>query len=272
MFQDVNKIGKKYVESHGAASRKSFEPLRDSYSFFQKHSTEGEVCATEVARLIAARYRGSFTSILDVGCGDGHFTASVLRHAKMDRSKLKVSLVEPDEAAGAIAIERVGAFTTFPVSYSATENVKDGGLHDIVVANHSLYYVPDIDKTLASLASYLALGGKIYISMASNLNPLILCWGQAFGELNINVPFYRIDSLISGLGRAGLEFSESVVRSSLVFDDSTEGRDSILHFLLGDYWNDYKRSGSGLALLDRYSSGGTIQMSLEDTVFEVSRQ
>src|SRR5262249_58200043 len=106
--------------------------------------------------------------MLVFGCGPGSFTARFLERVGWRGDRLDLALVEPSSAYRRRAVERLAALTAGPVrawGELPAESVR--GL-DLILSNHVLYYVPELEvalgrifRTLGANALFLtAIGGR----------------------------------------------------------------------------------------------------------------
>src|SRR5262245_54817236 len=139
---------------------KDFGPIADDYAFFETHATEAEHDARAyVERLAGIVPAGNTIRLLDFGCGSGTFTARFLQQAGWPRARLRLTLVEPVESVRRQAVARLSGYTEHPVVDAAT--LPGGALAscEVVLANHVLYYVPELRSHLAGLIGALSPAG-----------------------------------------------------------------------------------------------------------------
>jgi SAM-dependent methyltransferase len=248
-----------------------YGPIQDDYSFFQAHSTEAE----QDVRAYLATVRGlgldaGPVRLLDFGCGDGKLTADFLTRVRLPPSRLRVDLVEPDEAYRRSAAERVRPFTAYAVPAHPCLPPGRGADFDLVLSNHALYYVPDLPDTAAELLEALAPGGVFITAMAGRRNAWVQLWDQCFAWLGRPTPYHTSEGLEAYLVSRGIAYGKSDVWYELAFPDAADNRLKICRFLLGASFLDMPRDPM-LALFDRYSSGGHIRMSVVHEQFLVRR-
>jgi trans-aconitate methyltransferase len=99
---------------------KNFGPIADDYTFFEKHSTEAQEDARAYVKRLAGIVpaRGAI-QLLDFGCGSGTFTARFLDQTGWPPARLRLTLVEPVEAARRQAAVRVARYTEHSVAHWA---------------------------------------------------------------------------------------------------------------------------------------------------------
>lgn len=137
-----------------------------------------------------AAQAGAPTRVLSIGCGDGSVDVEVAAVLASRGQRVDYVGVEPHAPSGRAFASRVdgvsGAHAT--ILTEPFEQARPGGLFDVVLAVHSLYYVADLDATLRRACSMLAPGGELIVLHAP-LEPLnvlvrLLAPGhrQAFGD------------------------------------------------------------------------------------------
>jgi hypothetical protein len=139
-------------------SQKSFDPILGDYAFFEAHSTE----AARDLEAYAGHLQGfadthSFIRMLDFGGGTGSFTSAFLRRAAWSPDHLFLTLVEPGEQARQEALKALRPFTTHPMAHfpALPENLDPG--FDLILANHVLYYVSGLTRTIDRLLRNLLI-------------------------------------------------------------------------------------------------------------------
>ena len=155
------------------SSSKLFGPIRDAYTFFQQHATETEEdIRAYLPHIQGASMGDSPLRMLDFGCGDGGFTAALLGRARVPPERLQLAIVEPEDVYRHQAVERLQPFTTQPVCAWPALPAHLHACFDLVMANHVLYYVPDLHGTLVALLSALATPGLLLAAMAGLVNAM----------------------------------------------------------------------------------------------------
>src|SRR5262249_18004816 len=136
------------------------------------------------------------------------------------------------------AVERLQEFTTPPILDWPTLPEEQRESFDLALANHVLYYVPDIDATLTRIIRSLAPGGLFLTAIAGRSNTLMQIQEACFGTINRPVPFYNANDLESAMVRRCQSFRQQRMHYELNFPDSDENRSKILRFLLGEHYED----------------------------------
>jgi SAM-dependent methyltransferase len=210
-------------------SSKPFGPIRDAYTFFQQHATETEADIRAYLPHVHDLLTGnSLIRMLDFGCGDGGFTAALLGRVCMPPERLRLALVEPDDVYRHQAVVRLQSCTTQPVCAWPALPSHLQACFDLVVVNHVLYYVPDLDGALSVLLRALATPGLFLAAMAGRAN---------------------------AMAQHGTED----VHYEVVFPDTDANRLSMGRFLLGDDFHAIPRRAL-VQCFDPYAHAGQIAM------------
>jgi SAM-dependent methyltransferase len=253
-------------------SRKHFGPIREDYSFFQKHSTEAEAdLRGYIPHLHGLSGEDGIIRMLDFGCGDGGFTEALLGRISIAREQLRLSLTEPDVHYLRQAVERLRPFTVHPVNARPTLTSEMNVCFEFILANHVLYYVPNLNDTLSALIGALAVPGVFLVAMGGRSNALAQYCMRCFEVIGKTFPFWLSEDFercMTGLGEA---YDKKDVHYELVFPDSEKNRLSMARFLMGSEFHSVPRK----ELLDGftpYSNAGRIAMQLEHTHFIIRRK
>jgi SAM-dependent methyltransferase len=252
-------------------SRKPFALIRDAYAFFQQHTTETEADIRAYLPHLPAVVTGDQPiRMLDFGCGDGQFTAALLSRALWPPLRLQLALVEPDDAYRHQAVARLQPYTPQPVRAWPALPPALQACFDLVLANHVLYYVPNLDGTLAALLRALAAPGLFLTAMAGQRSIFAQWCQQCFAWLGQPYPFHTAEDVESALARQGVGYSKEDVHYDFVFPDTVEHRLTVMRFLLGNAYHDVSQPAM-LALFDPYAQDGQIAMRLVHEHFMVRR-
>ncbi len=93
--------------------------------------------------------------MLDLGCGPGsHLGRLAERRPHLD-------LTGGDVSTGMLAAARVAAAAIHPVALDACALPLAGNSFDVVMANHMLYHVADLDRAAAELRRVIVPGGRL---------------------------------------------------------------------------------------------------------------
>ena len=249
--------------------QRSFDPIIDDYAFFEVHSTEGEMgLRAYAAHLGAVEGANERIRMLDFGSGTGSFSQSFLQQAGWPPVNLELTLVEPGEVARKKAAERLSPFSAYSIEHAAGLPEGKQGEFSLILANHSLYYVPDLAQTAAHLYRMLRPGGKLLAAMAGKENVLIQCWAVGFELLGQSIPYYTGDGLRAVLEHAGMAYQEEKVFYSITFPDATANRMKILRFLFGPRLPSIPLAPL-LAFFDPYAKAGAVHIETEHLLYAV---
>jgi SAM-dependent methyltransferase len=253
-------------------SRKHFGPIRDDYAFFQQHTTEAEADLRAYAPHIHRLSRGDTPiRMLDFGCGDGGFTAQFLVWSRFPPERLWLSLVEPDAPSLQQAVVRLAAFTSHPVRAWSALPPHLHACFELILVNHVLYYMPDIEGTLSTILHALATPGLFLTAMAGRANALAQLCLRCCEVIGKPFPFWTAEDCEAALARLGEIYCMEEVHYELVFPDTAENRLRIGRFLLGSDYHAVPRQAL-LQCFDPYSHAGRVVMPPVHKHFVVWRQ
>ncbi len=248
---------------------KTFDPILEDYAFFENHSTEAQRDLNAYAlHLHQLSDEPDQIRMLDFGSGNGSFTATFLQQQNWAPSKLELVLVEPGEKSRAKAINTLGLYSANPIQHYA-QLPRDFDMNfDLILCNHVLYYVSDLDQTICQLNRCLKPNGKWLMAMAGMENALIRCWEYGFSLIGEEVPFYTGEDLKHALERKGLNYQQESVSFTIAFRDTKENRLKILRFLFGTQL--YSLSFTSLLkFFDSYEDDGAIKINTRHSLFVV---
>jgi SAM-dependent methyltransferase len=239
---------------------KDFGPIAEDYAFFEAQATEPEQDARAyVERLAGAVPAQGAIRLLDYGCGSGAFTVRLLRQAGWPPARLRLTLVEPVESARRQARARLAGYTEHPVVESAALPHGAAASFDVVLANHVLYYVPELREQLAALIAALSPAGVFVTAIAARANALVEFWIAGFRLLGREAPYNTSEDVEAGLRALGAAYQKQEVPYELSFPDTEENRMRILRFLLAEHLAQMPLR-TLLDLFDRYSHSGRIEI------------
>jgi SAM-dependent methyltransferase len=248
---------------------KNFGPIADDYAFFETHATEAENDSRAyVERLAGIVPATGPIRLLDFGCGSGTFTTRLLQQASWPRGRLQLTLVEPVESARRQAVARLSGYTEHPVIGSATLPSGMIPSFDIVLANHVLYYVPELRSQLARLIDVLSPAGVFVTAIAPRTNALVGFWISAFRLLGKEIPYNTSEDAEVGLQKLGAVYQKQQVAYELAFPDTEENRMRILRFLLAEHLEQMPHRPL-LDLFDRYALSGWINIRTASDHFTI---
>lgn len=239
---------------------KDFGPIADDYAFFERHATEAQEDARAYVDLLGKIVPADGTvRMLDFGCGSGAFTALLLKLAGWSPERLRLTLVEPVETVRRQAVARLANFTESPIADSSTLPAGLSRSFDIVLANHCLYYVPDLAGQLARLIDALSSSGAFATAIAPRSNALIEFWIAGFRMLGKEIPYHTSEDVEASLKALGADYQKQQVAYELTFPDTEENRMRIIRFLLADHLAQMPLRPL-LDLFDQYSDSSRIDI------------
>ncbi|MCC7251756.1 methyltransferase domain-containing protein [Hyphomicrobium sp.] len=246
---------------------KDFDSIADDYMFFERHATEARedarVYALQVAEIAPAR---GPMRMLDFGCGAGAFTMRFLELAGWPRERLHLTLVDPAVSARHLAVKRLASFTSAPITETSGLPPGLDGCFEVVLSNHALYYVSDLQTTLARLIQALAPTGILLAAIAARTNALIEFWIAGFNLLGRDVPYNTSEDVERALQAMGAAYRKHPVSYTLTFPDTEENRMRIIRFLLADHLAEMPLPPL-MEMFDRYRRGGRIEIHTDSDHF-----
>ena len=239
---------------------KDFGTIESDYAFFVAHATEAEqdvaAYAQALCRFAAGRAQ---VRMLDFGSGDGEFTERFLHAMHWPPEILELELVEPVEKQLRLAAQRVARFARKPIG---CETVFPGGWErrfDLILSNHVLYYVTDLNETLRQLAAATTPNGVMLLAMAGWYNVLMQLWTAGFAQLGEPVPYHAAEDVEARLLQLGVSFEKAKCPYRLRFPDTRANRLKILRFLFADHLPRLSMEPL-LAKFDRYAKSGEVDL------------
>ncbi|MGQ0636173.1 MAG: class I SAM-dependent methyltransferase [Planctomycetaceae bacterium] len=247
---------------------KDFGPIEDDYAFFTSHSTEPQSDAAEYARELAQFADGRASiRMLDFGCGTGTFTRRFLATMNWPPSALELTLIEPVRHQREAAARQLVPFSDHTISNA--EKLPTGQAQfDLILSNHALYYVEDLDTTLRQLIHSVRPAGTLQLAIAGWDNPLVNLWKTGFAILGRPVPYHTADDVDAALSRQRAAFGKSQAPYQLRFPDSVENRTKILRFLFGNYLAEITPRRL-LGEFDRYVRAAHVEMNTHSYHFAI---
>jgi SAM-dependent methyltransferase len=211
-----------------------YAEIRGDFEFFLAHSTE---TAAQIAAFgphmawLAGRSKPA--RMLDFGCGAGVFTERLLRAAGPSPDHLVLVLVEPVGKQLEEAARRLGPLASrLTVAGPDAEGTADDRF-DLIIANHSLYYVAEPAATAAALLRRLAPDGRLIAALLDHGNALAGIWKAGFAAANMRFPFMLAEQLEAILDRLGCALERKAISYEIAFPDREDAKRRILRFLLG---------------------------------------
>ncbi len=250
---------------------KDFGAIESDYAFFMTHATEAESDVAEYARELAGvAERRTAIRMLDFGCGTGSFSEQLLSTVNWPPRALELTLVEPVPHQCEEAALRLAGFSERAIATAQKLDAGVRGPFDVILSNHVLYYVDDLDATLRQLVDLRSPGGKLLLAMAGWDNMLLGLWQTGFAMLGRPVPYYAAQDVASALSRWGIPFRKARVPYRLRFPDSAENRLKILRFLFAEHLDTMPRQRL-LGEFDRYCQHGHVEVNTHSDHFAVEQ-
>jgi SAM-dependent methyltransferase len=212
-----------------------FDPILEDYLFFVQHSTEKEKDLRFLLSQIGTNFpRKEQLRLLDFGAGTGAFLQELLRRSELHKQmKLQLTLIEPGEQARATASHALRTFLSYPVTAQAHLSYDTPSGFDLIIANHSLYYVEDLVATIAQFEACASPAGRTLINMAGSDNFLVRLWDLGYQLQGKKSPFYRSEDLEKALVQRELNYCRETINYTICFPDTTQNRLKIIRFLFG---------------------------------------
>ena len=250
-------------------SSKPFAKIRSDYAFFFDNSTESSVdiraYAPHIGSLSIANHP---IQMLELGCGDGAFTRSLIESTGLAKKKISLTLVEPDRVYLQQAIENLQPIVDGPITSFPTMNFSPEIPFDLVVANHAFYYIANLSEVLNAVATNLSPDGLFLVAIAGQENTLIQFWNRCFSMIGKPVPYYVAEDFQAALAAHRLNYQQELVQYDLNFKDSEENRLSICRFLFGDHFPKFPLQPM-LDLFNPHAKNGRIEMKIAHQHFSV---
>jgi trans-aconitate 2-methyltransferase len=248
-------------------TKKDFGSILTDYEFFMANSNEAEMGALRLSQVITSLKLKDF-NLLDFGAGNGAFTKTLVD--KLSYKPKNLNLVEP-----VINCLEASREIEFPVSKVIRNlELKPTPAHnkvDIIISNHVLYYVNDLQNTTAQISESLKKNGIILITMANSNNDLISFWEDSFNSIGMDIPYNLQHDVIKAFENLGYSVRKTEVQAKLTFPDIEQHRQKIARFLIGDYYSKIN-SSTIHSLFDRHSNNGQVLMNLTDTILAFERK
>lgn len=249
---------------------KDFTPIRDDYEFFASHSTEAAADLDAYAeRLRAFDPPAGLVRMLDFGCGPGSFTARFLDRAGWGGDRLHLALVEPSAAYRRQAVERLVAMTAHPILAWEALPAESEQAFDVILSNHALYYVPELEAKLDRLVGALAPRGVFLTAIAGRENALVDLWFRGFPLAGRPVPYNTAEDVASAFSRRGRAFDCREVGYTLDFPDTGANRQKILRFLFGEHLAELPIAEL-LGFFDPFATAGRVEMRTGNVQYAIT--
>ena len=214
------------------ANKKSFVGLEPAYSFLLEHSSQ--ISRTlEALTPVTTRQHFETTNIrvCIFGCGDVEIALHLLTCLKT-RHIVEVTLIDTHEEwlAGlesAIREKTDAKIATHETIFAAKP------LFDLIIAHHTMYYVPDLSRTIELIRRLLSATGLFIATLASPSNKLKQCAAELFGLKGENLPYWQEPDLEAALAGCGFAWKASSIYSAITCADTAASRTALINFLVG---------------------------------------
>lgn len=248
----------------------SFDAILEDYAFFERHASEKEVDLKWYRRALRDIDAGKEKiRMLDFGSGTGAFTRELLWCTDLHhRVRLDLTLVEPGKVARERCWDQLRTFTGRQLA--VYPEVPQGHFtpFELIIANHSLYFVPDLSATVDALLDRRTKNGRLFAAMSGNDNFLIRCWDFGFSLIDESTPYHRAEDLEELLTEKQIGYQREKVSYRISFEDTEENRKKILRFLFGDQLRRLPEADL-LNFFEPYSQEGNIEIPTDHYFFSI---
>jgi SAM-dependent methyltransferase len=179
-------------------------------------------------------------------------------------------MVESDATYRQQAVDRLQTFTPHPIQAWPQLPSYVLACFEIILANHVLYFVPDLEGALWAILRTLAAPGLFLTAMAGRANGLAQFCRRCFELIGKPFPFWTSEDLEAALASLGESSCTEDVHYELAFPDAEEHRLSMGRFLMGSDYDTVPRRAM-LEGFDSYANAGKIVMPLMHKHFMVRR-
>ena len=178
--------------------------------------------------------------------------------------------MEPDATYRQQAVDRLQTCTPHPIQAWPELPPHLLACFEIILANHVLYFVPDLEETLSAILRALAAPGPFLGAMAGRANGLAQFCRRCFELIGKPFPFWTSEDLEAALASLGVTSCAEDVHYELAFPDTEEHRLSMGRFLVGSD-DDPVSQRAILEGFDPYANAGKVVMPLMHKHFMVRR-
>lgn len=225
------------VERKTDMTARDFSIIENDHLFFMNSATEAQADRkSHLEELSRSFPEPRLLHWLDFGCSQGEFTTSLCSEWNWPSNQLCMSLLEPVAAHREVAIKTLSRFTKEPPREIHDLKGEEDASYDVILANHSCYYVDDAEQTLRELKRLLRPDGLGIVAIAGQNNFLIELWGIGFDSIGQTTPHWVAEDFKSAFHQQKIEFRTKLVPYEIRFADTPENIDRILRFLFGENW------------------------------------
>jgi len=227
------------------AGRPGLPPLSPAayaraHATYEAHSDQRALLAAWLAGALDVRLTGGARrTVLSVGPGDGSVDAPLARSLVPGRGPLRWVVAEPDPVVGERCRDRLvpavgpgGDVVLHAGPFGTVAETVGAEPVDVVLAVHSLYYVPDLAAAVADAAARLLPGGSLVVLLAPLEDLCLLTEAVASASHR-----WWSDDLPAALAAAGLRATTTRLAGRLdttaCFDPASRPGREVLDFLVG---------------------------------------
>lgn len=267
MFRDDNNNSSKNNnnKTQFPETKKDFAPIVDAYDFFRKNSNEYDANKTVLIEQLNPLLKENM-SILDFGGGNGELLHDIYQKTNLHKCKPRLSLIEPVSEYQQTATKKFKSTDASFVIYESLEKCPDKSI-DVLLVNHVLYYVKDLESVILNLLQKLSPNGSLFVILANENNALIKLWEKFFSKMEMKIPYFLTKDLRLIARNKPIKYNETAnIHSLFKFENTKENRSKVARFLLGEYAN--KISDEVIQEnLAQYQKGSEVELPLEDSLF-----
>lgn len=115
------------------------------------------------------------------------------------------------ESARRQARTRLAGLAQDPVVESVVLSEEWVACFDVVLANHVLYYVSDLEGHLVRLLAARSAAGLFLTAIAARTNALIKLWIDGFRLLGRKIPYHTSEEVETALRKRGVPYRKQAV-------------------------------------------------------------
>lgn len=239
-------------------TKKDFSTLHADYAFFEAHTTEAQADMEGYLPFLRQRLETEAAlRWLDLGCGSGNFTSLLLTSLQAPPEHLHLSLVEPDASYRQAAQACLQRFTAHTIDAWSAMPMNTSQPYDFALANHVLYYVPDLAAVVEQIVRSLKPTSRFITAMGGRDNTLAQIWESSLPLLGQSLPYHTGEDLERVLAQFDYPYYKQRIDYVVRFPDSEQNRLHLLRFLFADHFDERQRRQL-LLLLEPYKEADLI--------------